>query len=296
MILVRSSVMGFCSGVQSAVNKVQEAVSLGKEMHLPVYTIGPLIHNANYLAYLERQGVRVISVPEEAPPGIAVIRAHGIPKSLRTAFELAGYTLIEGTCPRVLRSQRIVRSYAEKQWQVVLAGDPDHGEVHAVAGEAGDPSLVAIVHTADDVRTILLDRPVVLLSQTTFSAAMFEKIAGVLEARVRQAGGVIEIIKSICPSTSNRQDALKDLGEKVDAIIVIGGKDSSNTKRLHELALSVGKPAWHINDVSEVKPEMCAVPRLGITAGASTPEWLIEQIEDRLLLLSDQRIDLRSEQ
>jgi len=282
MILIRSTVMGFCAGVQAAVIKVNEALEQGERMHLPVYTIGPLIHNPSYMSYLEEQGVSVIETPKDAPVGIAVIRAHGIPAINKKQFEKAGFRLIDGTCSRVINSQRIVHEYSMKHWSVVLAGDPGHAEVYAVAGAAEVPKAVCVVHDPRDLDKVDLDKPLVLLSQTTFSREKFSAIADILSDRVHRRNGVITVIESICPSTANRQNALYQLCSRVDAIVVIGGKNSSNTRRLYELAIACGKRSWLINGVEEVTSEMLCIERLGITAGASTPAWLIKEIEDRL--------------
>ncbi len=282
MHIVRSRVMGICSGVQSAILKVEEAIRLGKAEGLPVYTIGPLIHNEQYLARLASQGVGIVTNPEDAEPGIAVIRAHGIPGGLRTSFEEAGYRLVDGTCPRVLRSQRIVRERTDAGDVVVLVGDPGHGEVTAVAGAAADPSRVRIIHGLEEVSSLTIDRPVTLLSQTTFSSSRFDGIAAKLQLLSDAAGFPLTVVRSICPSTSNRQQALTELCSRVEAVIVIGGKGSSNTRRLYELAAACTANVWHINSPEEVTADMCVFREIGVTAGASTPDWLIEAVEGQL--------------
>ncbi len=285
MKIIRSNVMGFCSGVQNAIVRVNEAIDLAESRGLPIYTIGPLIHNDQYLSYLERHGVKIVESPEEAEPGIAVIRAHGIPQKMREEFEKRGYHLLDGTCPRVIRSQRIVSKCSDEGETVVLVGDPGHGEVFAVAGAAGGPGRVIIIHEEKDISRIPLEAHMTILSQTTFSKDRFISIAGKLKQTLEQCGGELEIIQSICPSTKNRQQALQTLCETVDAIIVVGGKNSSNTKRLFELAGSCCRWVWHINSPDEVTQEMCGFDVIGITAGASTPDWLVVSIEEHISTL-----------
>jgi 4-hydroxy-3-methylbut-2-en-1-yl diphosphate reductase len=282
MILIRSEVLGFCSGVQSAVHKVKQAVEQGRVQHLPVYTIGPLIHNEQFMDYLQEQGVSVIDDAQDAPAGIAVIRAHGIAAVQEQQFRDAGFQLIDGTCPRVLNSQRIVREYSQQSFQIVLVGDHGHGEVRAVAGAARVPEEVIVVHDPSGLEAVTFSRPLVLLSQTTFSSDRFDAVADQLVRLAEAAGCELKVIKSICPATANRQQALIELCAQVDAVIVIGGKNSSNTRRLYEAARVGTSRVWHINSREEVVPEMKMVARMGITAGASTPDWLIDEIEREL--------------
>ncbi len=286
MKIIRSNVMGFCSGVQNAIVRVNEAIELGKRQDLPIYTIGPLIHNDKYLAYLESLGVKIVESPEDERPGIAVIRAHGIPQKMRALFAEKGYQLLDGTCPRVIRSQRIVSTCSERGETIVLVGDPGHGEVAAVAGAAEGLGKVIIIHDEKDLSVVPYDKHITILSQTTFSKDRFASITDTLQELIDLNGGSLEIIQSICPSTKNRQQALQELCESVDAIIVVGGKNSSNTKRLYELALSCCGNVWHINSPEEVTSQMCHHRMVGITAGASTPDWLIVSIEERLQSLS----------
>jgi 4-hydroxy-3-methylbut-2-enyl diphosphate reductase len=283
MVIVKASVMGFCSGVRSAVHYVEDAIRIGKEKGLPVYTIGALIHNEQFLDHLNRLGVNIIEEPEPHPPGVAVVRAHGIEKSLYQRFVQAGFTIVDGTCPRVIRSQKMVSTYTAKHWCVVLAGDPNHGEVKAVAGSAEDPSQVHVVHTVDDVAQLDCTRPVLVLSQTTFSSSMFEQICRNIESRFSGTGLPVEIAQTICPATRQRQAAVKRICQDVEAMIIVGGKSSSNTKRLVELSLECGIPTWHINATSEIPQQIYDFDKIGLSAGASTPDWLIEDIESHLM-------------
>jgi 4-hydroxy-3-methylbut-2-enyl diphosphate reductase len=283
MVIIRASVMGFCSGVRSAVQYMQQAIELGRRKNLPVYTIGALIHNEQFLEHLSSLGIRVIESPEDGNPGVAVIRAHGIEQSLQERFFEAGYTIIDGTCPRVIKSQRMVRGYTSKGWHVILAGDPEHGEVKAVAGAAQDAWLVHIVHVPEDVQQVSSGNPVLVLSQTTFSSSVFHNICSIVEQRWAETGTAAEIARTICPATQQRQRAVSDMCKEVEAMIIVGGKNSSNTKRLFDLSRDCGVPSWHISTADEIPPEIYTFERVGLTAGASTPAWTIENIEKKLI-------------
>ena len=288
MNIIHSEVMGFCSGVRTAVSIVYDAVELGKRLGKPVYTIGPLIHNDRFLERLQvDMGVEVINSPGEAEPGIAVIRAHGIPESEREAFLENGYQLIDGTCRRVLRSQELVRKFAAEKRQICIAGNPDHGEVRAVRGAIEgyrDVFIIAGLEYIPD--TLDYTASSVLLSQTTFSLDSYTNISRELIKMFSDSPADIEVINTICPSTINRQKALGKLNAMADAIVVIGGKQSANTRRLFELVKESGTPVWHLSgEEEELDPGLLSYQTIGITAGASTPEWLVEEIIEKLRLL-----------
>jgi len=288
MNIIRSEVMGFCSGVRTAVSAVYDAVALGKKQGKSVYTIGPLIHNEMFLEKLRvEMGVRVIASPEEAEPGIAVIRAHGIPESEREAFLKKGYQLIDGTCQRVLRSQKLVRRYAAEKKQICIAGNPDHGEVHAVQGAVeGYPHLFVIAGPENIPDGIDYTISSVVLSQTTFSLSSYTSITKKLIKKFSESSADLDVIDSICPSTINRQNALSRLNAEADAILVIGGRQSANTRRLFEIVNESGTPVWHISGEEELDSRLLSYQTIGITAGASTPEWLVEKIIGKLRLMS----------
>ncbi len=286
MTIIRSEVMGFCAGVQVAVRKVYAAVESGRASGRPVYTIGPLIHNEMFLEKLrEEEGVKVISKPEGNPPGIAVIRAHGIPQQERDAFRDAGFELVDGTCRRVMRSQQLVSKSAAEGKQILIVGNPEHGEVKSILGEAEGYPYIYVIQGVDDFpERISLDMETIMLSQTTFSAEQYWSTADTLLHLFRgspQNAG-LEVIDTICPATTLRQEALKKLTVSTDAVLVIGGKQSANTRRLYEMVKEMGKPAWHISAGSELSSDIFEYLTIGITAGASTPEWLIDQVTEQL--------------
>ena len=268
--VIRAEVLGFCMGVRRAMNKVKKAADTsGGER---VSTFGPLIHNRQALEELARKGVERIDYPEDFESGFVVIRAHGIPKSTRELLSRCGASVIDGTCPRVTRSMKLVERYGGKGWEVLLVGDPGHGEVQAVSGYAENTKVVSSPEEAEEVE---LDGPTLVIAQTTIASEEYHRIIDILrKKRVK-----LEVIDSICPATRERQQALKELSEKVEAIVVIGGLNSSNTKRLHQLALSFGKPSWHVETPEQLPVEIKEYGTIGITAGASTPDRMIDEVE-----------------
>jgi 4-hydroxy-3-methylbut-2-enyl diphosphate reductase len=186
--------------------------------------------------------------------------------------------LVDATCPRVLNSQKKVGEASEKGMSVIIAGDKDHGEVQGIAGYAKNISIISNRLEAEKISVTL---PALLISQTTFSKEEYDSIGAVLSARFPE----IEIADSICPATGKRQKALIDIADKVDAIIVIGGKNSANTVRLYETALKLGKKVWHIENENEIPDEVKNFSIIGVTAGASTPDWVIKEVADKLKTL-----------
>jgi len=284
MTIIRSPVMGFCSGVQNSVDLLEKGISRGIREGKPVYSIGPLIHNEQYLDSLKGRGVRIITSPEEAPPGVAVIRAHGISPQLHHAFIEAGFTLLDGTCGRVKRSQQLVAQSTSNGMDVIIAGDAQHGEVSALIGHASSQNMVHVVGRPKELRDYAgKGRSVLLIAQTTFSREVYRSIEETLREKKHQLGIThIETADSICPATRIRQEALTELVQQVEGVVVVGGKDSSNTKRLYEHVCRMGIPAWHISHKDEVNISMTQLDTIGITAGASTPSWVVDDVVKRL--------------
>lgn len=272
--VVRSEVMGFCMGVKAAMQKVDDQIALNDSND--IFTYGPLIHNPQVIARLESLGITAIESPSKDSRGTIIIRAHGIQPEKRKNFVDAGFSIVEGTCPRVLRSQKTVSQYSSDGWFIVIVGDKGHGEVKAIVGCADNYEVIL---TESEAEKLKLPEKTLVIAQTTLSRGEYDVICGILERRKPD----IKIIKSICPATSQRQKSLKDLMARVDAVIVVGGKNSANTKRLHLSALKFGIPSWHVEDVNDLPNEIYSFETVGITAGASTPDWMIDRIERRLL-------------
>lgn len=268
--VVRSRVMGFCMGVKAVIQIVEGEIE--KENSKPLFTYGPLIHNRLVVDKLHDSGVGEIESPEEADGGTLVIRAHGIHPAVREEFRDAGYRIVEGTCPRVLKSQNTVSRYSAEGWNIIIVGDKNHGEVRAIEGCAEKYSTIL---TEEEAKVVDVPDNTLVIAQTTLSKEEYDKISGILKSR----NPGIKIVKSICPATRQRQSSLKDMIEKVQAVVVVGGKNSANTRRLYLTARKSGIPCWHVEDVDELPEELKMYDRVGITAGASTPDWVIDNIE-----------------
>lgn len=316
MKIIRADILGFCAGVrravEAAVAALEDAESKKKEKG-NVYTLGPLIHNPVALKELADRKLRILDADEIASLteyDTVLIRAHGIPPLLYRALCETGCAVINATCPLVTRNQRRAAELSSEGYTIIFAGDANHGETVGIQGFAeeaaknaennkGEKAVFLLVKTAEeaeklfgtenesaaeDISTKRCDeRKAVLLSQTTFSVKEFESIRAALKRKLPK----IEVFNTICPATHERQNALVSLCARVDAVIVIGGKNSSNTNRLYATAkrLCANERAALIETPEEVDslPEsFFTVSTLGLTAGASTPDSVIDAVERKL--------------
>jgi 4-hydroxy-3-methylbut-2-enyl diphosphate reductase len=281
MLVKRAAVLGRCMGVRRAVELAQDTAERERGPRgepRVIYTLGPLIHNPQAVKELADKGVVALSEAEldDRVAGRAVvIRAHGVPPELRERLVSLGARVVDATCPRVLASQRRARDFALRGYSVVIAGDAGHGEVTGIAGYAPG---AAVVGGPDEARALELHGPVALIAQTTIKREEYEAIRDALAERFPD----LEVVDSICPCTGERLAALEDLAAEVDAIVVVGGRNSANTARLYSSALTLGKAAWLVETAAELPPEAFAYERVGLTAGASTPESLIDEVEASL--------------
>jgi 4-hydroxy-3-methylbut-2-enyl diphosphate reductase len=263
-------------GVRRALDIVEK--TLRENPRVPVYTLGPLIHNGRVVEEFRARGVIPIEDVARASGGIVVIRAHGIGPGQKKEIESRGLRLIDATCPHVRRVQERVRRSAERGAHVVIVGDAGHGEVKGIRGYAGASTVLS---TPEEAEIIELPSPCIVVSQTTFKRAEYGRICRVLESRRPD----IEVFETSCESTETRQEGLLKLAEKVDAILVIGGKSSANTRWLYQTAVQTGKPSWHIEGAADIPRGIGRYAVAGISAGASTPDAVIEEVENRLRAL-----------
>jgi 4-hydroxy-3-methylbut-2-enyl diphosphate reductase len=288
MEVLRAAVMGRCMGVRRAVDLALETAARGE----PVYSLGPLIHNPQAVAELAEKGVVALSESEldgRVRNRAVVIRAHGVPPELRERLAFLGARIVDATCPRVIASQQKARDFAERGYTVILAGDRDHAEIQGIAGyvregirAGGGHGGCAIVGSPEEASRMALPPPetaVAVIAQTTIKGEEYHAICEVLAARLPG----LEIVDSICPATEERRRALAELAERCEALVVVGGRNSANTSRLYRSALALGKPAWQVETAAELPPEIFSYGKVGITAGASTPEDLIAHVESTLL-------------
>ena len=267
---------GFCFGVERAVEMVEDAVNEGVR---PIRSLGPLIHNAQEMERLGEKGVSTIDSPEEAGADtIAVIRAHGVTPQVQSDLEARAAKVIDATCPFVTRVQHLAERAAKQGRDVVVAGNPDHPEMIGVVGYAPDNTYV--VRDASEVASLPNLRSPLVVSQTTIKLKTFLEVA---DAVRQKADAEPQVVNTICSATRDRQDAARALAGEVDAFYVIGGRHSSNSVKLLAVCQEQCAKSFLIETPAEINAEdLVGVERVGVTAGASTPDWLIDQVVQRL--------------
>jgi 4-hydroxy-3-methylbut-2-enyl diphosphate reductase len=274
MKVVLARTAGFCIGVKRALEMVLKAIN---ENQTKIYTYGPLIHNPQVLELLKERGITVLQPGETAAEGLVVIRAHGIPPLDRRQLEGQATQIIDATCPRVAKVQAIIRRWATKGHATLIVGDADHPEVEGLMGYTEGRGHVVV--SAEDVAALPeLGEPIVV-AQTTQSEALFE--ARVADIKARFPGA--RIFNTICDATTFRQAEVQELARHSEALVVVGGRNSGNTQRLVEISRATGIPTYHVETEQDLDlEEMSRYHTVGVTAGASTPHWLIGNVVSTL--------------
>ncbi len=254
-------------GVRRAVDMVLDASNLSGE---PIFTYGPLIHNPQVLEMLENKNISRIDTIPERGEGIVLIRAHGVPPEDEKALNKAGFTVLNATCPRVVRVQVIINRYAKKGYATIIIGDKKHPEVVGLLGYArGNGYTITSMEQLADLPAF---ENAVVVAQTTQNTVFYEQI----KAWFTQHAPHYKVFDTICGSTEKRQSEVRQLARENDAVIVVGGKSSGNTRRLAQVAMETGTLAIHIEDAAEIDYKLLgSAKRIAITAGASTPNWII---------------------
>ncbi len=259
---------GFCMGVRRAVDMVLDAAN---KSDAPIFTYGPLIHNPQVLEMLESKQIYLLDTIPEKGEGIVLVRAHGVPPEDERALADAGFTVINATCPRVVRVQVIINKFAKKGYATIIIGDKKHPEVVGLLGYAQGKG-----HTVTSMAQLTaLPRfeNAVVVAQTTQNTKFYEEI----KAWCREHTPHYELYDTICGSTEKRQNEVRQLAKINDAVIVVGGKQSGNTRRLAQVAKETGTPSTHIESVEELDfRSLASAKAIAITAGASTPNWIIK--------------------
>ncbi len=278
---------GFCTGVKDAVDLVLRTAVNKKG---PIFTWGPLIHNPQVVEFLRGQGIGVSEEFSELDEkSTVVIRSHGIPPDVRNNLKDTGANICDATCKKVARVQSIVKNNAAKGHDVVIVGHHDHAEVVGLLGFAGERGYV--VADIDDVKNLpVLHKPVVI-GQTTLRKDWYDERAKAVAERFPET----EIFDTLCDSTSARQDEILNLAKEADAIVIVGGFNSSNTKRLYEVAKSTGVKSIWVETASEIDPaDFAGASTVAVTAGASTPHWIVSAVIERLERINEGNLPLWS--
>ncbi len=264
---------GFCFGVQRAINTAFDAAGRGR-----VYCLGPLIHNPQEVERLSQAGVATVEDFASLQPGDSlIIRSHGVPPRVLAQAREQGLTIIDLTCPFVGKAQRDAEALNREGYQVVVIGEKKHPEVQSILGYAGDDAIV--VEKCSDVEGIALRSRLGIVAQTTQSYGNFSEIV----LRLLRLSKELKVFNTICNSTKERQEAARILAGQVDVMFVVGGRNSANTSRLVSVCEQERKPTHHIEVADEIRPEwLRGMNKVGVTAGASTPDWVVEGVLKKL--------------
>lgn len=263
--------LGFCYGVKRAIQLAESSVAPQSRS----YTLGPIIHNPQMVARLAEEGIGKIETLDEITEGTVIVRSHGVGPHVYDRIEAKGLNLVDATCPHVRKAQNSAKSLSDEGYQVVIVGDKNHPEVRSILEWAGEAAVA--VDTEAEAEGLPVYGKLGIVSQTTFSGARFKKIVGVLLDKSSD----VRIIRTICTATDLRQSAAVKLAGEVELMIVVGGKNSANTTKLAQLCSEKCK-TYHIETAEEVCDEWFAtIKKIGITAGASTPDWIIKEVYEK---------------
>ena len=267
---------GFCFGVKRAVDKVYEQIKTGKK----IYTYGPIIHNEEVVKDLEEKGVQVIPDKEtlqNLKEGTVIIRSHGVAKEIYDILEQNGLECVDATCPFVKRIHNIVSKESAAGKHIIIVGNAGHPEVEGIMGWCNGP--LNVLETVEEAEKLVIPqgKPIHIVSQTTFNYNKFQHIVEIFEKK----GYNNSVANTICNATEERQTEAREIASQADVMIVIGGKHSSNTRKLYEICSSECANTYFIQTLDNLHLELPkSVGLVGITAGASTPNKLIEEVQN----------------
>ena len=266
---------GFCFGVKRAVDKVYEQIEKGG---MPIYTFGPIIHNEVVVKDLEEKGVTVLNSREElmrVKEGVVIIRSHGVGKEIYDICSENGIEIVDATCPFVKKIHRIVEQQNKEGRRIVIVGNESHPEVEGIKGWANDDTYVIETYEQFEKLPILEGEKLCIVAQTTFNYNKFKDLV----EKISKTRYDILVLNTICNATQERQVEARQIASHVDVMIVIGGTSSSNTQKLFEICRRECKDTYFIQTLDDFKPEKAGTVRsVGITAGASTPNQIIEEV------------------
>ena len=279
MKVIKAKTAGFCFGVKRAVDTVYEqADTCGG----PIYTYGPIIHNEEVVKDLESRGVSVIRSEEELESiteGTVIIRSHGVEKRICDKLLGKGLRIVDATCPFVKKIHNIVEKESAEGKYILIIGNPDHPEVIGIRGWAG--SNVSVIQNAGDIEKVDFskNKKICVVSQTTFNYNKFQDLVEIIKKKSYD----ISVLNTICNATKERQTEARSIAESVDAMIVIGDKHSSNTQKLYEICRNACNNTYYIQTLDDLDlNQLGSVETVGITAGASTPNNIIEEVQNNV--------------
>ncbi len=270
MEIVVAKSAGFCFGVKRAINMAHECAG---EVGGHIYTLGPLIHNPQAVQELEKSGISKVNSVEDIKNGTAIIRSHGVTSQEMDIMKEKGIRVVDATCPFVKKTQEYVENLTKEGYSVVIVGDKEHPEVKGILSYGGKDIIAAI--SVDDLKSMPGKKRIGIVAQTTQS---IENLQAVVSHCLKKASE-IKVFNTICNATSVRQQESIEIAEQVDCVIVVGGRNSANTKHLTEICRRIQPNTYHIEVAEELyQIHFNGAKRVGITAGASTPRWIIEKV------------------
>lgn len=280
MKVIRAKSAGFCFGVKRAVDTVYEEVK--KQRGIPIYTYGPIIHNDEVVKDLAAKGVRVIKDEAELETireGVVVIRSHGVSKRISDKIEAQGLVRVDATCPFVKKIHNIVEKESKAGKHIVIIGNDAHPEVEGIKGWS--ESEVTVIQSVKDAQNFSLEKEkeICIVSQTTFNYNKFKDLVEI----IKKKRYYISVLNTICSATKERQTEAKAIAQAAEAMIVIGDKQSSNTQKLFEICQSACDNTYYIQTLDDLDMnQLRSVETVGITAGASTPNNIIEEVQNNV--------------
>ena len=284
MEVIRAKTAGFCFGVKRAVDTVYEQLEKASES-TTIYTYGPIIHNEEVVKDMKQKGVIVLQSEAELDAlteGTVIIRSHGVEKAIYDKLNAKGIKIVDATCPFVKKIHNIVQKESTNGNYIIIVGNPQHPEVEGIRGWAGIKAVV--VQTKEDIDKLIIpeNEKACVVSQTTFNYNKFKDLVEIISEKSYD----VSVLNTICNATKERQTEAQRIAEEVDAMIVIGDKHSSNTQKLFEICKNACKDTYYIQTLDDLDMnQLGSVETVGITAGASTPNNIIEEVQNNVRII-----------
>jgi len=273
MKVILAEKCGFCLGVRKAISLAEETL----EANGNIYSFGPIIHNTDVVEQLAKKGLKTVESVDDVPGGRVLIRSHGATKKQIAEISQRGLNITDATCVLVKRVQNIACDLEQQGYQVVIVGDHGHPEVQAIRGST---EKAIVIDGAQEVSNLAGKKKLGVICQTTQSPTHFAEMVSVI---MQHGFGELKVVNTLCNESIKRQDSAAQLCKKVDVMFVLGGKHSANTKKLAELCKKHNNNTFHLQNVGELDEKMVTCMKVaGVTAGASTPDWVIQEFVEML--------------
>ncbi len=274
MEIVLAKNAGFCFGVKRATQMAFEAAA----EHEQICSLGPLIHSPQVVKELTEQGIKVVDNVEDIPSGSVIIRSHGVTAEEMSKVQKSSLTVVDATCPFVKKTQEYAVRLSEDGYTVVIVGEVEHPEVQGIVSYSGEV-VVHVVANAEQAAALPRMQKVGLVAQTT---QLYENLRDIMDVCLAKSQE-LRVFNTICDATSVRQNEAREIARDVDLMFIIGGQASANTSRLARICREIQPHSWHIETAEEIDPGwFIGVEKVGVTAGASTPRWLIDEVVGRI--------------